>query len=289
MKQKNFRKSIGFLIVLSAAMQFGCGATSPSNGALVGNGTAMLTVSPTTTVDFGLQIFNSLSSKTILIQHSGQGSVNVTSGNLAAPFAFNGGTYPGTGGTCGTTISADCTLEVIYQAPATACTSEASITLTYNDGSADRVITIHLLAKSAATTTTSFLNLWDEETSIGGSLFDFGTMTANYADPAIPGESMTHFFWLKNLSTSTALNLRTELALQNSTDESFYVGGSLGGSQNCIGLSELTAGQECWFGIVFTPMLEQAYQASLRVTYWNGNEDVVVSKGLAGTGGSPKD
>ena len=54
---------------------------------------------------------------------------------LAAPFAFAGGTYPGTAGTCAGTLAggASCTLVVDY-APVALGALTDTIDLNYNDG-----------------------------------------------------------------------------------------------------------------------------------------------------------
>ena len=59
----------------------------------------------------------------------------IAESTMAAPFAFKGGSFPGTGGTCTATLneSATCTLVVTFSP--TAATSYAdTITLDYNDG-----------------------------------------------------------------------------------------------------------------------------------------------------------
>ena len=57
-------------------------------------------------------------------------------GGLAAPFSFNGGAYPGIGGTCGTSLSAgsSCTLVLTFAPPAVASFT-SSLTLAYSSGS----------------------------------------------------------------------------------------------------------------------------------------------------------
>ncbi len=64
------------------------------------------------------------------------GDVNATSiagAALTAPFSYKGGTYPGTGGTCGTEISADCKIVLTF-APATSNAYTDTLSLTFNDG-----------------------------------------------------------------------------------------------------------------------------------------------------------
>jgi hypothetical protein len=56
-------------------------------------------------------------------------------GTLALPFKFKGGTYPGTGGTCGATLASggNCSLVVVY-APTSVTTSAGKLGINYDDG-----------------------------------------------------------------------------------------------------------------------------------------------------------
>src|SRR6185295_11432703 len=56
-------------------------------------------------------------------------------GSLSLPFKFKGGTYPGTGGTCTTTLASNsqCAIVVVFS-PTTATTSNSTVKVSYNDG-----------------------------------------------------------------------------------------------------------------------------------------------------------
>ncbi|MBI1860721.1 MAG: choice-of-anchor D domain-containing protein [Deltaproteobacteria bacterium] len=76
--------------------------------------------------------------KTFTVTNAGSAtatSFSNTTPALAAPYGYKGGSYPGTGGTCGASLagSATCTLIVTYSPTATGATS-STINLTYNDG-----------------------------------------------------------------------------------------------------------------------------------------------------------
>jgi hypothetical protein len=60
-------------------------------------------------------------------------ATSVTEISLAAPFAFKGGSYPGTGGTCTTTISGTCTIVVTFT-PTSGGVKNDFVTLQYNNG-----------------------------------------------------------------------------------------------------------------------------------------------------------
>jgi len=56
-------------------------------------------------------------------------------GTLSLPFKFKGGTYPGTGGSCGASLASNnnCSIVVVF-APTAATTSNSVVKISYNDG-----------------------------------------------------------------------------------------------------------------------------------------------------------
>lgn len=110
-----------------------------------GQNVAVLTISETDSYDFGSIPTNTSREHTFTISHTGDfNATGVTGGGLSSPFDFKGGSYPGTGGTCGSTISAACTIVVTFN-PTTSGVSNDTIQISYNDGketqSATRAIT----------------------------------------------------------------------------------------------------------------------------------------------------
>lgn len=99
-----------------------------------------LTFSPSTLLDFGDVTIGDSSDQTLLISHTGGTATPVTETTLSAPFSFKGGSYPGTGGTCGTSISSDCTVVVTYT-PTSATTDNGLITINYNGKTTTRSLT----------------------------------------------------------------------------------------------------------------------------------------------------
>ena len=79
---------------------------------------ANITITDGPTYDFGTQATGSINTHTFTLNNTGAvDATTITGTGLAAPFQFAGGTYPGTAGTCGATISAgaSCTIVVAYQ------------------------------------------------------------------------------------------------------------------------------------------------------------------------------
>jgi alpha-tubulin suppressor-like RCC1 family protein len=85
---------------------------SSEDGAGGGAGPAVLTISQVS-YDYGVQSVNSINNEVFTVSNSGQ-PTTVSASGLASAFNFEGGSYPGSGGTCTTTISTSCTLVVAF-------------------------------------------------------------------------------------------------------------------------------------------------------------------------------
>lgn len=102
---------------------------------------AVLAFADTSTHDYGTVNVGSTADLSILVTKSGSANAtSISEVGLAAPFAFKGGSYPGTGGTCGATISANCTIVVTFTPTANGVRSD-TIQINYNDGAVTRSIT----------------------------------------------------------------------------------------------------------------------------------------------------
>lgn len=86
-------------------------------------------------LDFGDRILNTIKTQFITITNDTSSPVSALSMTLSGPFAFSGGSYPGTGGTCGNTIPAagDCTIAVGFN-PTTAGIYSVQLSISYFDG-----------------------------------------------------------------------------------------------------------------------------------------------------------
>ncbi len=96
---------------------------------------AMLSFANTSTHDFGTVASGGFADVTMLINKSGTPNATaVTEISLAAPFAFKGGSFPGTGGTCTTTIAGTCSIVVTFS-PTAAGSFNDFVQLQYNNAS----------------------------------------------------------------------------------------------------------------------------------------------------------
>ena len=95
--------------------------------------------------------------------------------NLGAGFAFTGGTYPGTGGTCGATLAsnAQCLIAVTFT-PSGSATSSSAIGVAYFDGAASEDAT---LAVTGTGTTLAVVSIGSYPGAIGASqpTYNYGT------------------------------------------------------------------------------------------------------------------
>jgi rRNA maturation protein Nop10 len=98
--------------------------------------TAILSFAVTSTHDYGSITTGGSADVTMVINKAGvANATSVTEISLAAPFAFKGGAFPGTGGTCSTTISGTCSIVVTFT-PTAAGVRNDSVDLQYYNGSA---------------------------------------------------------------------------------------------------------------------------------------------------------
>ncbi len=92
-----------------------------------------------TSFDFGAVGVGATRNVNIIITNDGVGTATVTGeSGLAAPFFFGGkATYPGLGGSCGTTIEPEenCVISLEFNPTVPSTTFSGSIQLDYNDGS----------------------------------------------------------------------------------------------------------------------------------------------------------
>ncbi|MEQ1877292.1 MAG: choice-of-anchor D domain-containing protein, partial [Bdellovibrionia bacterium] len=110
-------------------------ATRPVVG--IGADLGLLSISNPPFYDYGMRPLNSFNDFTFTVTNTGTGAVTAAAGaGLGAPFTFKGGTYPGSGGSCGANIGAgiSCTVVVTYNPTTTGLHSD-TIQIDYNDGS----------------------------------------------------------------------------------------------------------------------------------------------------------
>lgn len=228
----------------------------------IGANLGLLSFSPTSAFDYGSKVVGSSTAQVLNITFTGSGSAtSVTEVGLASPFAFEGGSFPGTSGTCGATISAACTLAVVY-APSAAGTHNDSVVLSYNDGIAARTASRDLVGTAASPALLSISN---------GPLYDFGNATV--------GSSVDFTFTLINSGPSTA----TALAGSGLAAPFSFKGGSYPGAGGTCG-AVLAASASCTIVVTFSPGTTGLLSDTVQIDYNDGASVQGVTRGVQGTG-----
>ncbi len=150
------------------------GAVVTSSGrALQGTGAAPanLTISDGPTFNFGTKATGSSSDKTFTITNTGGvPATSVVGTGPTSPFSFKGGAYPGTGGTCASSLAAlaTCTVVVTY-APTSTGAHSSTIDMGFQDGVTSQTSSRPLQGTGAAPAT---LTISD------GPTYSYGTIAA---------------------------------------------------------------------------------------------------------------
>ena len=223
---------------------------------LSGTGKSKLTFTQGT-YNFGQVIQSSSSERVITVQNPGSTDFNnLLATSLSVPYAFKGGTYPGTGGSCGTSLVAgqSCSLVVLFS-PTTTGVQSQSLVFTYNDGHINN-------AQSTATLTgegiaQAIISVSD------GNPFNFGTTNIN--------GSINKTFILTNAGsvagTSITLNFTSVFNL---------IGGTCS--------TTLNAGSICTIVVTFSPVAAITYNGVMTLNYHDGIRTQTELKDLQGTG-----
>ncbi len=140
---------------------------------------------------FGTRSFGSLTTQIVLITNSGGSdieSITVTTPPVT-PFSFAGGTYPGTDGTCGTTLAlgASCSLVFAFEPPTPVMDHSATVVLSFSRGGSTKEVAIALegRADSGAFNNATGLNGGVSAlTQSGGLLWAVGGFLSHGSNPA---------------------------------------------------------------------------------------------------------
>jgi uncharacterized delta-60 repeat protein len=154
--KKLFSHSLScFLGILFVLTLISCGATTYVRGR------TSLAMTGGNTYDFGILNVGTTYSAILSLRNSGQANAkNIVASNLTLPFTYTGGTYPGTTGTCGTTLNVTqtCTLDITFT-PAVGGTATDSITFNFDTATTvglSYVFNITSFSKTPGTLDTTF-------------------------------------------------------------------------------------------------------------------------------------
>ncbi len=227
---------------------------------------ALLTISESDPYDFGSIPSGSVAAHVFTITNSGSSTAtSLSEVGLVSPFQFSGGSYPGSGGTCGLTLSpaGSCTIEVAFS-PTIISTFSSSIDIQYNDGAsaqvASRLVDGTGLAPAVLTIT-------------GGDPYDFGTVST------VGSSSVT--FTVTNGGGVTATGISDAGGLAAPFD--YLGGGGFPGTGGSCG-GTLVAGGSCTVTVSFAPPGMTVYNDTLVINYTDGVSGQVLNHGVTGTG-----
>jgi hypothetical protein len=241
-------------------------ATQMATRALSGTGAApaLLAISDGPAFDFGLDANGSTHTHTFTVTNGGGVDATSLLGSfIGAPFSYAGLIYPGTNGTCGTSLTAGATCTVVVSfAPTVSGPASASLTLTYNDGAvAGRSASVSL---SGAGTPPALLAISDAST------YDFGSLSTT--------GTKTHVFHVENDGGLAATALSPG-ALPTSYS---YVGGYPGFGGTCG--ASLPAGAWCALVVTFAPQSAGTFSGAVSLGYDDGTGPQSASRALTGKG-----
>jgi hypothetical protein len=234
----------------------------------VGASPAVLSISDGPSYDFGTRATGAAASHTFTVTNGGGvAATSISAGALAAPFAYAGGTFPGSTGSCGASLAAGATCTFVATfAPTAKTASGATVALAYNNGATSASASVNLTGTGAQPATLAISD---------GPTYDFGTRAS--------GSSTDHTFTVTNNGGVPATGI---LAPALAAPFSYKGGGAYPGAQGTCG-GTLAAGASCTFLVTFAPSSSGLSSASVGLTYDDGVTGQSASVGLAGTGAAP--
>jgi hypothetical protein len=232
-------------------------------GALPGN----LTITDGPTYDYGSHTVGTTTSKTFTVTNTGGvPATSITPSGLGAPIDFTGGTYPGTGGTCGTTLAGagTCTIVVDYS-PTTTGLHTATLTLNYHDGVTGQS---SFRAIQGTGLQPAILALSELDP------YDYGTFAT--------GTTNDYTFTLTNSGGSVATGLNgTGL-----TAPFVYKGGSYPGTGGTCSTT-LNVASSCTVVVQFNPTVVGVFNSTITINYHDGAAAQTATRNVTGTGANP--
>ena len=208
-------------------------------------------------LDFGTNVAgNGSVPQEITISNTSPDNFNAFTISLAAPFTFVGGTYPGVGGTCATTLASNSNCKIIIQFPNTTVgTYSSSLAISFNNG--ENQTTSRIVSANTIQPATLVLS---------NNTFSFGNV--------INSSSRNETFTITNSGQTAASTLNLSFNGTGATQFSQ--------SNNCG--TSIAAGASCSITIVFSPNASNAFSANAVISYNNSITTQNASLALSGSG-----
>ncbi len=233
-------------------------------------GPAVLTISNDNPAVFGTVATGGSQQLTFNMSNSGaEAATAISASGLAAPYSFFGGSYPGTGGTCGASLAggASCTFVVSFN-PTVAGTSTDDISIAYNDSAAVQSLTHGVTGAGVNGGSSAVLTISESDP------YDFGTR--------VVGSSSQHTFTVTNIGSATATSI-SEVGLAAPFG---FSGGSFPGTGGTCSAT-LSAAAACQLVVEFSPVSVGVASDAILLNYNNGLSTQSASRSVQGTGVNP--
>lgn len=222
-----------------------------------------LSFSTTGINDFGLVNVSSNGTKTFTVTYdSGElPATAITFSTLTSPFNYTGGTYPGTGGTCGSSLtSGSCTIKVSYS-PISYGPHTINTAITYND-------TITTQSSSSVT----LKGITEGKLNYVASGANFGNVVVGQTkDQAIT-------------ISSNAGSPNTSITVQSISGPYSFKGGAYPGTGTSSCGTTINASTNCYLYVTFAPTASNAQNGSIVLNYNDGSGPKSLTITLTGTG-----
>ncbi len=222
-----------------------------------------LSFSTTGLNDFGLVNVSSSGTKTFTVNYD-SGELPASSlgfSTLTSPFSYTGGTFPGTGGTCGSSLSSgSCTIKVSYSP--TSYGSHSLITaITYND--------------SVTTQSSSAITL----KGITEGKLNYLSSGANFGNVVV-GQTKDQSIYLY----ANAGSPNTSITVQSITGPYTFKGGTYPGTGTGACGTTIAASGNCNLYVTFAPTSSGSQNESIVLSYNDGSGSKTLTITLTGTG-----
>lgn len=255
---------------LSVSYTHGSTSSSSSVG-LTGSAYAppALTLSDAPSYSFGSVAVSSTADHSFTLTNSGSGAANGIMGSgFTAPMAFAGGSFPGTGGNCTSSLAAgtSCTMVARFS-PTANGNFTRTLTVSYNSGGSFAISrSVSGVGYGAAPPLgTAVLSISD-----GG--------TYNYGSLAVGANADKTFVVTNSGSLSASVMAGSGLAAPFS-----FKGGSYPGAGGSCG-TLLAGGANCNMVVTFAPVSAGGFSDVIDLSYNNGGSTAVAQRALTGSG-----
>ncbi len=231
---------------------------------LTGQGTTGAFLVPSvTSYNFGSVLVGSAAVTTVTFSYYGMlPAQNLLFNGLAVPFAFSGGSYPG-GGTCGATISAQCTVKLAFS-PTVAGAASNTVNLQYDDGTGSTQTVALALSGTGVAVANAALNF-------SVATYDFGSV--------LLGSGKNATLTINRTGNQSA----SSLSLSGLGGDFTFTGGSFPGTGGTCPTTLSTA--SCRIAVTFRPSAIGARgPQTVTLDYFNGTSNQQASVVLNGTG-----